>query len=131
MFKKMNSYTDFLRSKQGLREEILLKLSGLGKQDYANSSSFFFEEQKNIKNVSIYIFLSLLPFVSVVVMFFNIYYGVMSLIGAFFLNAITYYKNKPHLESHIYSTSYLAAIISTGKRLSTVEHPDFQPIAMN
>ncbi|MGX9134328.1 MutS-related protein [Rummeliibacillus sp. JY-2-4R] len=128
-FQENEQLYGLFESKQGLREEILLILSGLGKQDYANSSSFFIEEQKNIKNVFIYIFLSLLPFLAVTIMFFNIYYGVMSLIGAFFLNAITYYKNKPQLESHIYSPSYLAAIISTGKRLSAVDHPDFQPIA--
>ena len=55
-----------LASNQELREEILLILSGLGKRNYTNSSSFFYENQSNkIKHASIYILLAVLPIVSI------------------------------------------------------------------
>ncbi|MBK3496327.1 hypothetical protein JFL43_15945 [Viridibacillus sp. YIM B01967] len=114
-----------LESNQALREEVLLILSGLGKQNYTNSSSFFYEDQSNIKYVAVYVLLALLPFASICLMFYSLQYGILSLAGSFLINSSVYYKNKPALENNLYSTSYIAAIINTGKRFASVKHPEF------
>ncbi|MGG0663205.1 hypothetical protein ABE042_03745 [Viridibacillus arvi] len=125
---KENLY-ELLESNQALREDILRILSGLGKQDFTNSSSFFYENQSNLKYVAIYVLLALMPFASIILMFFSLKYGIFSLVGSFLLNLFVYYKNKPALENNLYSTSYIAAIINTGKRFASVKHPEFTTFA--
>lgn len=118
-----------LESNQALREEVLLILSGLGKQDYTNSSSFFYEDQSNIKYVTVYVLLALLPFASIFLMLYSLKFGILSLVGSFLINFFVYYKNKPALENNLYSTSYIAAVIKTGKRFASIKDPEFTTFA--
>ncbi|WP_186671739.1 hypothetical protein [Sporosarcina sp. BP05] len=115
-----------LASNQELREELLLILSGLGKRNYTNSSSFFHENQGNkIKHASIYILLGVLPIVSFTLMFSSLKYGIMLILGSFLLNTIIYYRNKSMLENELFAVSYVAAIIHAAKSLASVKHPEF------
>ncbi|MDP1420322.1 hypothetical protein Q8G35_18520 [Peribacillus simplex] len=109
---------------QELREEVLLILSNLGKQNYTNSSSFFFDLKDNkIKNAYLYVIFSLLPVASILLLFFSLKFGIVSLLGSLFLNAIIYYRNKMRLENDLFSVRYVAAIINAGKRVSSLKHP--------
>lgn len=112
-----------LSKEQGIREEILLILSSLGKLNYTNSSSYFLESKENqIKYASIYVILALMPILSVLLMFINLKYGIISLLCSFTLNGIIYYRNKNKLESNLYSVGYAAAIISGGSRIASLKH---------
>jgi len=58
-------YTLLERNKD-LREELLLILSSLGKKDYTNSSSFFYElKDQKIQNTYVYVLLALWPIMSI------------------------------------------------------------------
>ncbi|QFF98646.1 hypothetical protein PB01_07260 [Psychrobacillus glaciei] len=119
-----------LANDQALREEILHILSGLGKQNYTDSSSFFYEDRKyNIKYVAVYKLLALLPFASIFLMFYSLKFGILSLVVSFLINTIIYYKNKTALENELYSTAYIASIIHAGKRFSSVKHLKFTTFA--
>ena len=113
-----------------LREELLLVLSGLGKRNYTNSSSFFFEEQsEKIKHASMYVLLAVLPILSVFLLFYSLKYGLVILFGSFLVNTIIYYRNKSMLASDLLSVSYVAAIIQAAKSLASVNHTEFKPYA--
>jgi len=115
-----------LASNQELREDIILILSSLGKSNYTNSSSFFYENQGNkIKNASIYILLAVVPIVSIILIFYSLKYGIMLILGSFLLNTIIYYRNKSILENELFAVSYVAAIIHAAKSLASVSHPKF------
>jgi len=58
-------------------------------------------------------------------MFYDLKYGILSLAGSFLINTTIYYKNKPKLENNLYSASYIAAIINTGKHFASIKHPQF------
>lgn len=119
-----------LASNQGLREKLLLILSGLGKRNYTNSSSFFYENQSNkIKHASVYILLAVLPIVSIILMFYSLKYGIMLILGSFLLNTIIYYRNKSMLENELFAVSYVTAIIHAAKSLASVNHPEFTTYA--
>ncbi|MBO1912366.1 hypothetical protein J4G37_47160, partial [Microvirga sp. 3-52] len=105
-----------LANDQALREQVLLTLSGLGKLNYTNSSSFFHEHHhEKIDHSYLYILLALLPIASVAMMFFSLQYGIVSLILTFTINMLVYYRNKNRLENKMFSITYAAAIINTGK----------------
>jgi len=109
-----------------LREKVLLILSILGKCDYADTSSYFykFNDQK-IKHAYMYIILACLPIVSIVLIFFSLNYGILSLISSFVINLVIYYRNKKLLENDLRSITYVAAIVNTGKSLASIQHPRF------
>ena len=113
-----------LTTDQRVREEILLILSSLGKLNYTNSSSYFFElkGKSKIKYAFLYVVFALLPAISVLLMFFSIKYGIVSLLCSFTLNGIIYYRNKTLIESNLYSVGYVAAIISAGNRIASLKH---------
>ena len=122
---KEELYT-LLANNHKLREHMLLILSGLGKQDYTNSSSFFHEHNhEKIDHSYLYVLLALLPVASIALMFFSLKYGIVSLIIAFTINMLVYYRNKNRLENKLFSITYAAAIINTGKRLTSIKHPEF------
>ena len=74
---KEELYT-LLATNHELREQVLLILSGLGKTNYTNSSSFFHEHNHNkIDHSYLYILLALLPVASIALMFFNFMYGIV------------------------------------------------------
>lgn len=109
---------------QQLREEVLLILSRLGKQNYTNSSSFIYDLKDNkIKYAYLYVIFSLLPVASILLMFISLKYGIISLIASLCINTFIYYRNKMKLENDLYSVGYLAAIVDTGKRLANLRHP--------
>ncbi|MFF2753794.1 hypothetical protein ACFVR1_08580 [Psychrobacillus sp. NPDC058041] len=111
---------------QALREKILLLLSGLGKRDYSNSSSFFYDGgSKKVKNTSLFTLLAFLPIVAVVLLFFNLKWGLCCLLTSFLINTIIYYRNKSMLEYDLSSITYIASIINTGKRFSSVNQSEF------
>ena len=67
-----------LENNQEIREEIMLALSKLGKRDYTNSSSFFYgKSHKGLKNANVFGFLALLPIASIVLLFFQLKWGIL------------------------------------------------------
>ena len=115
-----------LTKDQALREKVLLVLLSLGKKNYTNSSSFFYEinENKN-KSTSIYVLLALLPIASIILMFFSLKYGVASLFIAFLINVIVYYRNKRALDNDLFSITYVAAIVNAGKQFASIQDSSF------
>ena len=125
---KEELYT-LLATNHELRERVLLILSGLGKVNYTNSSSFFHEHNhKKIDHSYLYIFLALLPVGAIALMFFSLMYGIPSLFIAFTINMLVYYRNKSSLENKLFSITYAAAIINTGKKLSAINHTEIDSI---
>lgn len=122
---KEELYT-LLANNHKLREKVQLILSGLGKRDYADTSSYFlkFNEDK-IRTPYMYIILSFLPIISLIIMFLNFKLGSLSLLISFIINLVVYYKNKIQLDNDLHSITYVAAIINTGKSLATIQHPRF------
>lgn len=119
-----------LATNKELREEVLLILSGLGKRDYTNSSSFFYELNVwKIKNTYVYVLLALWPIVSIPLMFFSLKYGIFSFIGAFTVNTLIYYRTKNTMENKLFSITYVASIVNAGRRLGAVKHHEFEAFA--
>lgn len=119
-----------LANDEKLRGEILLILSALGKRNYTNSSSFIYEAKSSkINNVYVYVLLAVLPIISVILMLFNLKYGIGLLFVSFVMNISIYYRNKSKLEHHLFSASYAAGVIHAGKRLASIKHPAFEPDA--
>ncbi|MBD7944283.1 hypothetical protein H9650_09140 [Psychrobacillus sp. Sa2BUA9] len=105
-----------------LREKILLILSDLGKENYTNSSSYFFDfKEIEIKKTYMYVILALLPIASLLFLFISIKYGIISFIGSLILNGIIYYRNKTKIENNLHSVGYAAAIIFAGKRIASLK----------
>lgn len=120
---KEELYT-LMEKDDALREKVLVILSGLGKRNYADTSSYFYNlNDQKIKFPYIYVFLACLPVLSVLLMFFNFNMGLLSLTGSIVLNAVIYYRNKKLLDNDLHSITYAAAIVNTGKRLAAVRHP--------
>lgn len=111
-----------LENNQELREEILHTLSKLGKRDYTDSSSFFYgKSNKTLKNPNVFLFLALMPVASIILLFFQLKWGLLCLFLSFLVNAFTYYRHKNALEYGLHSVTYAASIINTGKKLSTMQ----------
>lgn len=109
-----------------LREKVLLILSSLGKDDYANTSLYFYDfDDQKLKRPLMYVILFCLPFMSMFLMFASLQYGLISLFGSFMINLFVYYKNKRYLENDLRSMTYVASMIHTGKKLATIEQPIF------
>ena len=126
---KEELYT-LLATNKELREEVLLILSSLGKKDYTNTSSFFCEiNERKIKNTYVYVLLALWPIMSIALMFFSIKYGIFSFVGAFIVNTIIYYRTKNTMENRLFSITYVAAIVNTGRRLASVNNREFEAYA--
>ena len=124
---KEELYT-LLATNHDLRGQVLLILSGLGKIDYTSSSSFFHEHNhKKIDHSYLYVILALLPVGAIALMFFSLTYGIPSLVLAFTINMLIYYRNKSSLENKLFSITYAAAIINTGKKLSAINEPELDP----
>lgn len=116
-----NLYIAF-ENNQEIREETLLTLSKLGKRDYTNSSSFFYgESHRSLKNPNVFLILALLPVASIVLLFFQLKWGLLCLFLSFLVNAFMYYRHKNALEYGLHSVNYAASIIITGKKLSTLQ----------
>ena len=123
---KEELYNLFATNKD-LREEVLLILSSLGKKDYTNSSSFFYElTDRKIKNTYIYVLLALWPILSIPLMFMSLKYGIFSFIGAFLVNTIIYYRTKNKMENKLFSITYVAAIVNAGRRLASIDNREFK-----
>ena len=119
-----------LSGNQQLREEVLLILSNLGKRNQTDSSAFFYaENDKKIKLAYIYVILGLLPVASILLMLFTLKYGIVCFFTSFFVNVFIYYRNKSAFENDLIAITYVAAIINTGKRLSSIKHPEFTTYA--
>ena len=100
----------------------MLALSKLGKRDYTNSSSFFYDKShKGLKNANVFLFLALLPIASIVLLFFQLKWGLLCLFLSFLMNTFMYYRHKNALEYGLHSVNYAASIINTGKKLSTLQ----------
>lgn len=123
------SLYELMQKEKGLRTRLILILKKLGKRNYTNTSSFFYENYVNIKNIWIYMLCGTLPIVSIILTAFYLKIGISLLITSMILNIFIYYKNKLKLESNLHETSYIASIISTGKRLSKVKDDSFQEYA--
>ena len=129
VYDKEELYT-LLAANKGLREEVLLILSSLGKKDYTNTSSFFYElNDRKIKNTYVYVLLALWPIMSITLMFFSIKYGIFSFIGAFTTNTLIYYRTKNTMENRLFSITYVAAVVNAGRRLGSVNNREFEAYA--
>lgn len=119
-----------LADNQEIREKLLLNLSSLGKRNYTNSSSYFYENQGDkIKHPFVYLLLAILPILSIILMFYNLTSGIVMLVGSFLVNIIMYYRNKSVLENELFAVSYVASVIQTAKSLSAIQHPEFSTYA--
>lgn len=117
---------NLLLNDRKLREKVLLILSDLGKRDFSNSSSYIYNfNDRKITHASKYLILSCLPIVSMILMFFSLTYGMLSLFCSFIVNLAIYYKDKRMLENDLHSITYVAAIINAGKSLASIQHPRF------
>lgn len=123
---KEKLYT-LLGNNHRVREKALLILSRLGKRNYADTSSYFFKlKDRKITHDYMYVILASLPILSIILMAFNIKYGLFSLLGSFLLNLGIYYRNRKLLENDLQSITYVAAIINTGKSLAAIQDPSFK-----
>lgn len=112
-----------LEKNEDLREELLLILSKLGKQDYTDSSAFFDGNHvRGIKNPFVFSILAVIPVASIIVLFFQLKMGLLFLFLSFIVNGIMYYRHKNMLEYGLHSVSYVASIIYTGHRLTSIRH---------
>lgn len=123
------SLYELMQKDREYRNRLIYILKKLGKRNYTNSSSFFYENYVNIKNIWLYMLCGILPIVSIILIIFYLKIGIASLITSMILNILVYYKNKLKLDSSLYETSYIASIIRTGKRLSKVKDDSFQEYA--
>lgn len=112
-----------------LRNKLIYILRKLGKENYSNSSSFFYKNYGNITHIWFYILCGFLPVASIITAFFNLKVGIGALVLSMVLNILIYYNKKLHLDSSLYETSYIAGIIRAGKRLAKVKDVAFQPYA--
>lgn len=125
VFEKEELYI-LLANDRKLREKVLLILSGLGKRNYADSSSYFYKfNDHKIKHAYMYIILACLPILSIILMFSSLKYGIASLFCAFLINVVIYYRNQRVLENDLHSITYVASIVNTGKSFATIHHPRF------
>lgn len=125
-FSEQEELYTLLANDQELREKVLLILSSLGKRNYANTSSYFYKfKDREIRNTYIYSILSSLPILSIIFMFFNLKYGMVSLFCSFVINLMVYYRKKNLLENDLHSITYVAGIVKTGKSLASIQHPRF------
>lgn len=117
---------ELLTHNHKLREKVLLILSSLGKRNYANSSSYFYNfNDHKIKFAYMYMILACLPIVSIFLIFFSLKVGIASLVSSLLINAVIYYRNKKMLENDLHSITYAAAIVNTGKSLASIRHHRF------
>ena len=122
---KEELYT-LLANDQALREKVLLILSSLGKRNYTNSSSFFYEmKDRKIKNNYLYVLLALLPIASIVLMFFSIKYGITMFFSTYLINIIVYYREKRKLDNDLFAITYVAAIVNAGKQFASIQDSAF------
>lgn len=109
-----------------LREQVLLILTNLGKRNHANSSSFIYDQgDQEIPHAYMYVLLGLMPIVSIPMMFISLKYGLFLFFASFLLNIIIYYRKKSALENSLFTITYVAAVINTGKRFAKVKNPEF------
>ena len=125
------SFYQLMKENKPLRTRLLYDLKLLGKRNHTNSSSFFHKEYQNIKHVWLYFLCGILPVASIGGLFFSMKAGLLSLIVSICLNVMIYYKNRRHLDISLYEMSYLAGIIRTGKRMSTIKDDSFSPYSKN
>lgn len=119
-----------LATDRHLREQVLLVLSVLGKRDHTNSSSFIYEKHdKEIEHAYAYVLLGLMPVASLLFMFISVKHGILLFILSLFINIIVYYRNKSALENSLFTITYVAAVIHTGKRFASLKHPSFTTYA--
>lgn len=122
---KEELYT-LMSTDEKLREQVLLILSSLGKRNYADTSSYFYQvNDHKIKFAGVYLLLASLPIVSLFLMFVSLKVGIASLVSSLLINAVVYYRNKKMLENDLHSITYVAAIVNTGKSLAAIRHPQF------
>ncbi|MDE0582542.1 hypothetical protein ON064_05735 [Planococcus sp. A6] len=109
-----------------LREKVLLILSSLGKRNYADTSSYFYNfSDHKIKFAYMYVLLACLPIFSLLLMFFSLKVGIISLVSSLVINAVIYYRNKKMVENDLHSITYAAAIVNTGRSLTSIRHSQF------
>jgi hypothetical protein len=124
-------FYNLMKNNEPLRTQLLFDLKLLGKRNHTNSSSFFHKEYQNIKHIWLYFLCGILPVASIGVIFFSMKYGLLSLMLSICLNIVIYYKNRRHLDISLYEISYLAGIIRTGKRMTTIKDNSFKPYSKN
>lgn len=123
--KKESLYTLFAADQQ-LREKVLLILTSLGKRNYTDSSSYFYNlKDHKIKYAYMYIIPACLPILSIILMFFSLKYGIASLFCAILINILIYYRNQRSLENDLHSITYVASIVNAGKNLAAIRHSEF------
>ncbi|SFD00174.1 MutS domain V [Bacillus sp. OV322] len=121
------SFYELMHKNKVLRTRLLYNLKILGKRNHTNSSSFFNNDYKNIKNIWLYILFGILPIASVGIIFYSLKLGILILISSICLNIITYYKENRNLDISLYEISYLSSVIRTGKRLTKIKDDSFKP----
>lgn len=117
---------ELFRENRSGREEIIKKLMKLGKDDYSDSSIFFFKKYTNIKYIYAYIIMGMMPILLIPILFFDLKIGIFALIASYCVNLGIYYKNKYFLDSNLNATSYVSKVIQTARHLSKIKDPNFK-----
>ncbi len=125
------SFYQLMKENKPLRTRLLYDLKLLGKRNHTNSSSFFYNEYQNIKHVWLYFVCGILAIASIGGIFFSLKAGLLSLIVSICLNVLIYYKNRRRLDISLYEMSYVAGIIRTGKRMTTIHDDSFRTYSKN
>lgn len=124
---KDEEFYQLLETDDQLRENLLVLLTGLGKLNYLNTSSFFYNHRSNqLKYSVIYSILVVMPIASVGIVFIKPVIGLLMILASFAVNVLLYYLGKSKLEDEIFATAYLASLVDAGKKIAEIKNPQFQ-----
>lgn len=128
---RLNEYEGIIRrveDNNDLREKLIRNIAGIGKAEYNGVNDFmFFPKSKRLERSYIYTILSLLPFLSLIVIFININYFLWVLIPILVLNIIVYYLTKSKIETQLLSVTYIVRIVSCASKLGKIKDQSMQP----
>lgn len=121
----MENLITFYKRNPRLREEIEYIFVQLGKKDSNFVVQYLMNNnQKNLLHLGLYIFLGLLPVISLVIFLSGLFqFGFTLFLGSIIFNLIYSQVKKIRLRSELDSLSYLVQTISTAKKLSKIKHP--------
>ncbi|MBP2032644.1 hypothetical protein J2Z42_001318 [Clostridium algifaecis] len=111
--KNRNKLIEFFQNNKEKREKIQYNLAKLGRKRGSDISSYFLNyTQKNQESkLIIYRILSIVPLVSVGIMFLNLGIGLMSLFISFMINSVLHYYVKQRIDYKLRAYSYIIQMI--------------------
>lgn len=121
----MEKLIDFLRTHPEKREKIELAFAQLGKKDKNFLVDYLLKgEEKHLGQLSMYVFLGLLPLLSLGLFFFSGWSeALLLLLFSIVFNIVYYQRKKITLDVELTSMGYLVQTLVTAKKLTKVDHP--------